>query len=132
MTDAVREIEAAYQAYMDSFNNGDGEAFVRTFGYPNVFLIKEFGIKLVHADARAMSSFYETLMASLKERGWARTTVDECEVTLLTDDLALVFADFTRYREDGSVLEPGRAHYTLTRESDAWTIRVVTAVPRAG
>ena len=36
--------------------------------------------------------------------------------------MGLLMTDFTRYREDGSVLERGRACYAVRRDAGAWKI----------
>jgi ketosteroid isomerase-like protein len=130
MTEAVRDIQAAYQAYIDAFSNGDVEAFVSAFGYPNAFLVADYGLT-VHHDEPQMREFYHSVVAGLRKRDWARTTVEHLDVNMMAESVAMVVADFTRRRDDDSVLERGRAYYTLGLQAGAWKIWSVTAVPPA-
>jgi hypothetical protein len=61
-------------------------------------------------------------MADLKERGWARSDIDQLRTWPLAEDLAMILADVTRYKVDGSVLERVRACYTVRRDTRNWKI----------
>jgi hypothetical protein len=68
------------------------------------------------------------IMTGLKERGWARSTVDRLKVWALAEDLAMILADVTRQKADGSILERVRACYTVRRDAMGWRIVTLSEV----
>jgi len=67
-------------------------------------------------------------MSDLKERGWARSAIDQLKAWPLADDLAMILADVSRYKADGSVLERVRACYTVRRDVNNWKIITLSEV----
>ena len=130
MTDAatiVREVEAFYQAFIDGFNREDTDMYLRSFCYPNAMLSGERGMT-VNAKESDQQRFYQEVMVSIQGRGWERTGIDRLQVWPLADPMAMLVADITRYKKDGSVLERGRYCYTLREDSEAWKILTLTEV----
>jgi len=123
----VREVEAFYQAYIDGFNREDTDFFLRAFSYPNAFLTGEQGM-LIHAKESDMQRFYQGVMASIQARGWDRSAVDRMQVSLFSETLAMIVADYTRYKKDNSILEQGRACYMVRRDSGSWKITTVSEI----
>jgi ketosteroid isomerase-like protein len=127
----IHEVEAAYQTYIALFNREDAAGFVNCFCYPHAMLTGEQGL-LMTATAADQQRFHQKIMTDLHGRGWGRSGIDHLRVWSLSDSLALLAADFARYKTDGSVLEKGRAGYTLRRESGTWkilTLMVMTSGP---
>ncbi|MGH7962037.1 MAG: DUF6841 family protein [Candidatus Binatia bacterium] len=129
----VREVEAFYQAYIDGFNREDIDFFLRAFSYPNAFLTGEQGL-IIHAKESDMQHFYQSTMASIQARGWDRSAVDHVRVSLFSDTLAMIVADYTRYKKDNSILEQGRACYMVRRDGGTWKMLTVSEIkpPFAG
>ena len=117
----IHEVETAYQAYIALFNREDAAGFVNCFCYPHAVLTGEQGM-LMTTTAADHQRFHAKIMTDLHGRGWGRSGIDHLQVWPLSDSLALLAADFSRYKTDGSVLEKGRAIYTLRDESGTWTI----------
>jgi hypothetical protein len=46
----------------------------------------------------------------------------------MAEDLAMVLADGTRYKADGSMLEPVRSCYTVRRDTKNWKIVTISEV----
>ena len=67
-------------------------------------------------------------MLDLKARGWVRGGIDRFTAWTFADDLAMVLVDFTRYKADGSVLDAGRACYTVRRDGKAWKMLTIAEV----
>ncbi len=67
-------------------------------------------------------------MADLKERGWVRSSIDRLKTWALAEDLAMILADVTRHKADGSVLEQLRACYTVRRDAKGWKIVTLSEV----
>ena len=123
MSDPFDTIEAFYERYGEAFNTGDLVAIEAMFDYPWL-LSSAAGVRQIEADADP-SAFYATLLASLRQRGWARSTVESFAKFRMGVDGALIAVDFARLRDDGSVLETGRAGYFLRDRPDGWKIAAI-------
>ena len=123
----VREVEAFYRAYIDAFNREDTDFFLRAFAYPNAFLTGEQGL-VVQAKESDQQRFYQSIMASIQARGWDRSAVDRLQIWPFSDGLAMIVADYTRYKKDGSILEQGRACYTVRRDGNTWKFLTITEI----
>ncbi len=82
---------------------------------------------LLDSDEQA-SAALGPVVASLRERGFDRSMVDECRVQLLTAGTALASAVFTRLAGE-VVLERFGATYLLAKRGDRWGVVVVTGHP---
>jgi ketosteroid isomerase-like protein len=129
----IQEVEAFYHAYIDAFNREDTDFFLRVFCYPNAFLTGEQGM-VVNAKESDMQRFYQNVMASIQARGWDRSAVDRLQVQAFSETLAMVTADYTRYKKDGAILEQGRACYMVRRDGDTWKMLTIAEIkpPFAG
>ena len=67
-------------------------------------------------------------LADLKERGWTGSELGQLKIWPMAEDLAMVLADGTRYKADGSVLEPVRACYTVRRDANNWKFVTISEV----
>src|SRR5262245_52014111 len=106
----ISEVQAFYQAYIDGFNREDADAFLGSFDYPHALLTGERGM-LVTATASDQRRFYQQTMTALHGREWGRSGIDRLQIWPFADILAMIVADVTRYKKDGSVLEKVRACY---------------------
>jgi hypothetical protein len=117
------ELQAFYTSYIDGFNREDINAFTQTFSYPYAWVTGSQGLRQCATESDHQRSFGK-IMADLKERGWVRSGVDRLKTWAMADDLAMILADVTRYKADGSILEKVRACYIVRRDEKDW--RIVT------
>ena len=61
-------------------------------------------------------------MTELKGCGWVRSAIDRFHAWVLAENLGMIMGDYTRYRADNSILEQGRACYTVRRDGTLWKI----------
>jgi hypothetical protein len=66
--------------------------------------------------------FFSGFLASLVERGYARSSWTELEVRLLDADTAIASGISTRFKYDGSELERVGLTYALRRTPQGWRI----------
>jgi ketosteroid isomerase-like protein len=123
----ARELGAFYQSYIAAFNREDIDAFTESCGYPYAWISGRHGLSQCATEGDHQRSFGE-IMADLKERGWVRSNVDQLKVWALAEDLAMILADVTRHKADGSVLERVRACYTVRRDAKGWKIVTLSEV----
>ena len=129
----IREIEAAYQHYIDVFNREDAAGFVACYTHPHTMMSGEQGLSLVNTAAEHERG-YHAIMKTLHKQDWERSGIDRTQVWPFSESLAQLVADVTRYKKDGSVLEKLRACYMLRRMEDGWKILAfgLVATPFSG
>jgi ketosteroid isomerase-like protein len=117
----AEEVEAAYRHYVDVFNSRDPAAIAAVYDHPHAQMLGEVGLSIVNDDAD-QQQWYDFVMTYLDAQQWGRTEIDDVWVWPLSEKLAQVVANVTRYRKDGSVLNHVRANYTLRRSDDTWKV----------
>ncbi len=117
----VREVEAFYRNYIDGFNREDIDIFMQSFDLPFIVISGEHGATVCSNEAE-QQSFYTRMMGAIQEQGWAKSGVDQLRVWPLADRLAILMADVTRYRRDGSVIARLRAFYNVRNDGKNWKI----------
>ncbi len=123
----AKELEAFYQSYIAAFNREDIDAFTESFAYPYAWISGRHGLNQCATEGDHQRSFGK-IMADLKERGWVRSNIDQLKVWAMAEDLAMILADVTRRKADGSVLERVRACYTVRRDAKGWKIVTLSEV----
>jgi hypothetical protein len=121
------ELETFYKGYIDAFNREDIDMYTQTFAFPYAFVTGEKGLA-VCKDETGHQRFYTTISIGLKERGWARSGIDQVKVWPYAENLAMIMADVTRYRADNSAIEKVRATYTVRRDGKNWKIVALSEV----
>jgi len=121
------ELEAFYQSYIAAFNREDIDAFTESFAYPYAWITGRHGLTQCATESDHQRSFGK-IMADLKERGWARSDINQLKAWALAEDLAMILADVTRHKTDGSILEQVRACYTVRRDTKGWKIVTLSEV----
>ncbi len=76
----------------------------------------------VLADSAAFDTFFSAMLERLRGQGFARSAYRSLSVKTLAPTLALAAMHWTRYRDDGTVLETLGATYTLVQHDGAWRI----------
>jgi hypothetical protein len=118
-TEIVSLLEAFYKGYIDAFSEA--------FSYPYAFVSGERGLSAC-ANESDHQRFFGKIMIDLKARGWVRSAIDSLKAWVFADGLGMILADYTRFKADGSVLEAGRACYTVRREGKAWKMVTIAEV----
>jgi hypothetical protein len=114
-------LDKFYRGYIDAFNREDLDHFLNCFAIPHAWVSGERGLVTITSEVDHQKGF-SRIMADLKSRGWARSAIDHFHAWALADQLGMILADYTRYKTDGSILEQGRACYTVRRDGEAWKI----------
>jgi NTF2-like protein (DUF6841) len=119
--ETCKELESFYKLYIAAFNREDVDAFSDAFAYPYAWITGRQGLSQCATESDHQRNF-GTIMAGLKGRGWVRSDIDQLKMWPLAEELAMILADVTRYKADGSLLERVRACYTVRREGKTWKI----------
>jgi hypothetical protein len=126
-TEIASELEAFYKGYIDSFNREDIDAMTEGFAFPWAWVSGDRGLDVCNNEANNRRLFGE-IIGDVKARGWVRSGIDRFAAWALADNLGMLLADYTRYKADGSVLESGRACYTLRRDGKSWKMVAIAEV----
>ena len=121
------ELEAFYKGYVDAVNREDIDALTELFAFPWALVSSDGGLAVFNNETDHQR-FLRKFMLDLRARGWVRGGIDRFTAWASTDDLAMVLTDFTRYKADGSILDAGRACYTVQRQGKAWKMLTITEV----
>ena len=123
----IHEVETAYEAYANAFNQGDIATVVRYLAAPYIMTIGNRDVMIAASD-EAVRHQFDGALAGMKQRGWVRSGFKVVHVFPLSDNHALLMTDIVRYKADGSVLEKGRYIYQVRRGGQSWQITGVTDV----
>lgn len=114
------EAVAAVDRYYAALNAHDEEGVRDAFHYPHVRIgaTGKVTIYPTREDYR-FAFFYDRT----SKDGWHHSAWDAAEVVFATPDKAHIAIDFTRYRQDGSVIGRYFSLYVITRRDGKWAIQ---------
>lgn len=112
---------AAVDAYLAGLNARDTRAIRSAFNFPH-FRIGAKG-NLVRYEKPEDYAF-DNFLAGVRSDGWHHTRWDKVEAVFCTEAKVHVAVDFTRYREDGSVIGRYFSLYVVTCQDGHWGIQV--------
>ena len=115
-------------AWMVAFNALDLEAWKATMQYPHYRLAS--GRMRIWESADMDDSHIERVRASLGEIGWNHSAWARREIVHCSDEKIHVDTQFTRYREDGSVIAAHDSLYILTWENNKWGVKMRSSYAR--
>lgn len=111
--------------YCAAFRAGNIDAVANYFEAP---LVMVFADQHAVLDTQAkICDLLQSMMTTLLARGFARSEVDRVSGAWLSDKTALISAEFTRYKVDGTVLERLGATYTVIASGVEFKIVSVVA-----
>lgn len=123
----AREVEHFYRSYMDVFNQQDIGRASKFVDLPYALISGDGGV-VVCATESDHQRLATQIYADLKARGWARSDIDRVRVSLFAQNHALIVADITRRRADGSVLQKNRFCYSARHDGHTWKMIVYSPV----
>ena len=109
-------------AWMKAFNAMDLEARKKTMHFPHYRLAS--GEMRVLDDEDMDEAHGARDKANFKAMGWHRSGWDRRNIIHCSDEKIHVDTQFTRYREDGSVIASHDSLYILTFENGRWGIKM--------
>jgi len=116
------EVMAVLDAWMVGFNDMDAEAWGATFQFPSYRLasasLKSGQITVIEGLDT------EKTKASLQAGGWHHSKWSRRNIIHSSDTKVHVDTNFTRYREDGSVIGSYDSLYILTKENGKWGVKM--------
>jgi hypothetical protein len=126
-SEVAQDLERFYRGYIDSFNREDLDHFLGCFELPYSWISGERGLTVTRTEEAHQQAF-SRIMLDIKQRGWARSEIDRLKTWALGENLGMILADYTRYKSDNSILEQGRACYTVRRAAGAWRLIAISEI----
>src|SRR4029078_13340675 len=111
--------ESFYRAFLDGFNREDTDMYLRSFCYSNGILGGEQGLA-INAKESDQQRFYQEVLSSIQGRGWDHTGGPQLQILPISEVVAFLVADISRYKKDNSILESGRYCYTVRKDRGVW------------
>lgn len=120
--DAVAGAMAVTDRFLATFNALDAPGHAATLAYPHVRLASGT-VRIWATEAEAVTAM-EAGMAALRERtGWSHSTWDHRNVIHAEPAKVHLDMQFTRHRDDGSVVGVYPAIYVVVPHGDEWRIQ---------
>jgi hypothetical protein len=120
-TDVAQQALATVDRYLAALNARDTTAIRDAFNFPHMRIGATGTLSRFEKPADYdFSHFYD----KTSKDGWHHTEWDKTEVVYETAGKAHVAVDFTRYREDGSVIGRYFSLYIVTCQDGHWGIQV--------
>ena len=118
---AIQEALAVVDRYLAGLNARDTGAIRAAFNFPHLRIGAKGNLsRFEKPEDYDFSHFFRATSAD----GWHHTRWDKTEAVFATEGKAHVAVDFTRYREDGSVIGHYFSLYVVTCQDGHWGIQV--------
>ncbi len=114
------EVMAVLDELLATFNVLDIDGWEATFHFPNVRLMSGAMNVIETPGVQPM----DQILLRLEADQWHHSAWTRREIVYMDETKAHVDTDFTRYREDGSVIGTYNALYILTREDGRWGVKL--------
>jgi ketosteroid isomerase-like protein len=122
-------VERTFREYMVAFSAGDPKAIATYYQEPTMLVFPVVSRTLqTNADTEA---WLGELRGAMKSRGVADVVIEELNVKMLGENIALLSSTYRRRAQDGSPLENGASSYFLRKSDNRWKIAAVAAHPPA-
>lgn len=103
--------------YNNSFANKDYKNIVKHFDLPVSFNLKD---KTVSASNNFKLKFIYRKIRGDLPAFYSHSVWDELKIKIIDEDIAIVNAKFSRYKNDGTIFYSGSDIYSLRKINDKW------------
>ena len=112
---------------LENYNNAFGKAnysdIVNYFDYPASFNLQD---KTIGASSKfKLKLIYKKIRGDLPDY-YSYSKWDKINIQLIDDSIAIVNANFSRYRDDDTIYDSGAAQYHMRLINDEWKIFALT------
>jgi len=113
-------VEQVLRAYEDAWSRHDSRA-IAMFYYEPTIRVSPAG-PILRATRATQETFFNGLLATLVQQGYATSTWEQLEVRLLDENTAVASGVVVRHRTDGNVFQRQGVTYNLWRTPEGWKI----------
>ena len=123
MATEKQDIVDVLQSYNKAFGEADYTKIISFFDYPTSFNLSD---KTVTASNRfKLRLIYKKLRGDLPDY-YAFSKSGKIDIKLIDENIAIVNAEFLRYRKDSTIFHTGSAQYHFRYKNDKWKIFSLT------
>ena len=118
-----KDIFEVLEKYNKAFGEKKYSEIIKFFDYPASFNLAD---KTITASNRfKLKLIYKKIIGSLPDY-YSYSKWDDIDIQLIDDNIAIINADFSRYKKDHSIFYSGSAQYLLRLENNRWRIFSLT------
>ena len=122
-TNEKQNIIDALEEYNKAFGEANYSKIIECFDLPSSFNLKDKTIMASHKFK--LKLIYRKIIGDLPNY-YSYSKWDEINIQLIDSSIAIVNADFSRYKDDNSIFYSGSAQYHLRLKNDKWKIFSLT------
>lgn len=115
------EVRAALDEYVRAFSARDANAIADRMLTTPWLLLDEAGA-LAYGTVGDVKNRYTTVLDQMAADRYDHSLVKSATVCVMSDNAAVVTAQFVRYRTDGSTLSEGSGTYIFAKSGERWKI----------
>ena len=112
------EVLSLLDAWMSAFNRQDLKAWYATFHFPH-YRLASGRMTILEAPGGE-----QTWQQPLRSSGWHHSAWNRRQLVHVSDTKVHVDTQFTRYREDGTVIATYESLYVLTKRQGRWGVEL--------
>ena len=122
-----QDIVNALENYNKAFGKGDYSDIVNYFNYPASFNLQD---KTITASGKfKLKLIYKKIRGDLPDY-YSYSKWGKIDVQLIDDSIAIVNANFSRYKNDHTIYDSGSAQYHMRLINNEWKIFTLTPYTR--
>mgnify|MGYP001252224844 CR=1 FL=1 len=123
MSNPKNDILTVMDSYNKAFGDADYSKIIKLFDLPASFNLED---KTITASSKfKLKLIYKKIRGDLPDY-YSYSKWKEVKIKLIDNNIAIVDADFVRYKKDGTSFYSGSGQYHLRLEKDGWKIFSLT------
>ncbi|MDG1454571.1 MAG: hypothetical protein P8R38_00030 [Planctomycetota bacterium] len=121
----LNSVRDAMHAYYEAFNVDDYQVITESWHTPGWVSVGEASHVLLNP--KEVKDFYQGMLGKIRSEGYSHSQLIDEEFELINEGCALCRITFTRFLENGEVMEPKvrGAHYTILKRDGKWGINAL-------
>tara|TARA_Y100000741_G_scaffold343750_1_gene307804 strand:+ start:346 stop:789 length:444 start_codon:yes stop_codon:yes gene_type:complete len=118
-----KDIIDLLEQYNKSFANKEQKKIINYFDFPVSFNLQD---KTITANSNLkLKLIYKKIWGDLPDY-YSHSKWDSFNIQIIDDNIAIVNAEFSRYKNDGTIFYSGAGIYSLRKSNDTWKIFSMT------
>ncbi len=118
-----QDIVEVLENYNEAFGKADYSDIVNYFDYPASFNLQD---KTIRASSKfKLKLIYKKIRGDLPDY-YSYSKWDNIDIQLIDDSIAIVNANFSRYKDDDTIYDSGSAQYHMRLINNEWKIFTLT------
>jgi hypothetical protein len=124
-----REAMSVLDAFVAAFNRQDARAEARTYHFPH-FRLANDQMSVWSEPGAEIEAWMIGTYKTLRQSGWDHSSWTRRRIIHISDSKVHIDTEFTRCRNDGTVIASIESLYILTKEAGRWGIKLRSSFDR--